>query len=116
MGLWLFITIFIFGIDSSASVAGSLKWPDSRHRFPREARNYLAWISHVESLGSSKTTSFDELSSSEGEDGLIVDQSFVTVSQTPGAADFESIQAAIDSIPKGNEQRIVIKIAPGTYR
>jgi pectin methylesterase-like acyl-CoA thioesterase len=114
MGLWLFITFFIFHFHSNASAARSVKQqPDSRHSFPPEARNYLAWLSHVESLGSSKTTSFDESSSP---DGNFTDQSFVTVSQTPGAADFESIQAAIDSVPKGNTRRIVIQIAAGTYR
>jgi len=39
----------------------------------------------------------------------------ITVS-ADGTGDFASIQAAVDSIPDANAEKIVIQIAPGTYR
>jgi pectin methylesterase-like acyl-CoA thioesterase len=33
-----------------------------------------------------------------------------------GSADFCSVQGAIDTVPTGNAERVVIQIAPGTYR
>ncbi|WP_405732566.1 pectinesterase family protein [Streptomyces sp. NBC_01537] len=33
-----------------------------------------------------------------------------------GTGDFSTVQAAVDAIPSGNDGRIVLRIAPGTYR
>src|SRR5690349_12334646 len=33
-----------------------------------------------------------------------------------GSADFKTVQAAIDAVPAGNRQRVVIRIKPGTYK
>ncbi len=33
-----------------------------------------------------------------------------------GRAQFQSIQAAVDSVPEGNRERVVIHIKNGTYR
>lgn len=39
---------------------------------------------------------------------MVVDQS--------GNGDFQRIQDAIDAVPSGNAQQVVISIKPGTYR
>ncbi|KAH7296277.1 hypothetical protein KP509_26G016900 [Ceratopteris richardii] len=42
-------------------------------------------------------------------------EKIIKVSKEPGEADFQSIQAAIDSVPKNNVQRTIIQVAAGRY-
>jgi pectinesterase len=41
--------------------------------------------------------------------------STITVAQD-GSAQFKTVQAAVDSVPANNKDRVVIRIAPGTYK
>ncbi|KAH7387831.1 hypothetical protein KP509_16G044000 [Ceratopteris richardii] len=78
-----------------------------------QRREYLAWIQRVaERVNQSKTTSEETglwLQANKAGGGVL------TVSPS-GGAQFTSIQAAVDSIPKKNSQRMTIQIAAGVYR
>ena len=119
-----FFLFFIFNITYMlASLDQGHGFTDGRisHLTP-EVRDYLSWLSRVQSLGYENSqhdkngyNAVDhEFESSKA--NSVVDQNIIIVSQTPGFGNFQSIQDAIDSVPKGNNQRVVIQITEGTYR
>ena len=126
MGLLVLVTkfffvFFIFGITYSLASLEELASVPEDARFTREVQDYLSWLSQMESMGYNSprhTNNNVELAPKYGpsKDSGDMNQTIIIVSQTPGIGNFQLIQDAINSIPKGNTQRVIIQIAEGTYR
>lgn len=81
----------------------------------KEVEDYFAWVQRV------KAKSLKLVQESFGSD-LPPDstlkvrvEKIITVNQIAGLGNFQTVQGAVNSVPKGNTQRIIIQIAAGVY-
>ena len=66
-----------------------------------------AWASAVQNKPKSGVTT-ESTASAKSVRTIVVDQS--------GRGNYKNVQSAINSVPNGNKQRVVIVIGPGVYR
>ena len=110
-----FFVFFIFDITYSLASLEELASVPEDARFTREVQDYVSWLSEMESMGYNSNNVELEPKYGTSKDSGYMNQTLIIVSQTPGIGNFQLIQDAIDSIPKGNTQRVIIQIDEGTY-
>ncbi|MCO5552883.1 hypothetical protein L7F22_006402 [Adiantum nelumboides] len=130
--------------NESRYAGGHYSILDSAMASKQEVKDYLGWVERVRAkyeqdwgaagaqggfqvpaAAAGRTSSYSDGLMEEGggaEDDKVYStlkmrvEKVITVNQVAGLGDFQSVQAAIDSVPKNNVQRTVIQIAAGVYK
>ncbi|KAI5080892.1 hypothetical protein GOP47_0004075 [Adiantum capillus-veneris] len=94
---------FSDSVDSSSGDASNMS-----SNLAATQKDFLEWIKEVDAREHASGSTANLFYTSEATDNVI------TVSKS-GGADFSTVQDAVDVVPSGNQQRVVIQIAAGTY-
>ena len=96
------------GKGGAASAAAAAKpYPVNATRVEAIERQFTRWVRFMGAPGHS--------SYNRALNRALLPTRTLVVDRTPGAGDFTSIQAAVDSLPLINLARVVIKVNAGTY-
>jgi pectinesterase len=95
------------GKDGAAAAAAAKPYPVNATRVEAIERQFTRWVRFMGAPGHS--------SYSRALNRALLPTRTLVVDRTPGAGDFTSIQAAVDSLPLINLARVVIKVNAGTY-
>jgi pectinesterase len=95
------------GKGGEAAAAAAKPYPVNATRVEAIERQFTRWVRFMGAPGHS---SYNRALSR-----AILPARTLVVDKTPGAGDFTSIQAAVDSLPLINLARVVIKVNAGTY-
>ncbi|TVU20544.1 hypothetical protein EJB05_36757, partial [Eragrostis curvula] len=93
---------------SAGTAAAAKPYPVNATRVEAIERQFTRWVRFMGGLGGH--TTFNRALNR----GFLPTRTIV-VDKSPGAGDFTSIQAAVDSLPLINLARVVIKVNAGTY-
>lgn len=95
------------GGAAAAAGAAAKPYPVNATRVEAIERQFTRWVRFMGAPGHS--------SYNRALNRAILPARTLVVDKTPGAGDFTSIQAAVDSLPLINLARVVIKVNAGTY-
>lgn len=80
----------------------------------KEVEDYFAWVQRVKAKSLKLVQSFGSDLLPDSTLKVRVEK-IITVNQIEGLGNFQTVQGAVNSVPKGNTQRTIIQIAAGVY-